>query len=153
LGGRCCCCSGAGGPSSSLGGTLALTHCSSGLVWRPWLAWGLSRQSRGALQVTPHCCSGVPGTLGLPVQRGAERPKRSQAPPSQSSFILRLFHQVSLGCHQPHVLLLPRFLLLIPQPPPSIPSHTNHSILLALSLSPGCLITPRFQSLPAFQRE
>ena len=30
--------------------------------------------------------------LPLPVLRGAERPKRSQAPPSQSSFILRLFH-------------------------------------------------------------
>ena len=43
-------------------------------------------------------------------------------------------YQVSLGCHQPHVLLLPRFLLLIPAPSlnslsrkplkPPLPSHS-----------------------------
>ena len=35
--------------------------------------------------------------------------------------------RLSLGCHQLHVLLLPRLLLLIPPP---LPSHSGHSILL-----------------------
>ena len=41
---------------------------------------------------------------------------------------------MSLGCHQPHVLLLPRFLLLIPAPSlnslsrkPLKPPHPSHS--------------------------
>ena len=41
--------------------------------------------------------------------------------------------RLSLGCHQLHVLLLPRLLLLIP---PSFPSHSGHSILLTPSHSP-----------------
>ena len=44
-------------------------------------------------------------------------------------------YQVSLGCHQPHVLLLPRFLLLIPQPLPQFPlTQTTQSFSPSHSL-------------------
>ena len=61
-------------------------------------------------------------------------------------------YQVCLGCHQPHVLLLPRLLLLIPAPSrnslslkPLNPSHHSHSPSLPQH-------TARFQSLPTYPR-